>query len=193
MAVLILGLVIFIGVHSIRLVAAPWRDAQIARLGVKGWRAAFAVLSLAGLVLTIYGYGLARRSPPMLVWFPPFWMPHVTALLTLIAFVVIAAAYLPGNHIKRALGHPFLCGIALWALAHLLANGTLHDIVLFGAFFVWAVAALVAGRRRDRAAGIVHPPGDVSRDGLVIAIGAVAWAIFAFYLHGPLIGVRPLG
>ena len=193
MAVLILGLVIFIGVHSVRIAAPQWRDAQIARFGVKGWRAAFAVLSLAGIVLTIRGYGLARHTPPVQVWFPPFWMSHVTALLTLIAFVLIVATWVRGNHLQRAIGHPLLCGIALWAFAHLLANGTLHDIVLFGAFFVWSITALLAGRRRDRATGIVYPAGVVSRDAIAVAIGFVAWAIFAFYLHGPLIGVRPLG
>lgn len=192
MAVLILGLVIFIGVHSIRMVAARWRDAQIARFGIAGWRAAFAVLSLAGIVLTIYGYGLARRSV-VFVWSPPFWMPHVTALLTVIAFVFVVASYARGNHIRRALGHPLLCGVALWAFAHLLANGTLNDIVLFGALLVWSLALLIAGTRRDRDAGVVHPPGVVSRDVLAVAIGVVAWAIFVFYLHGPLIGVRPLG
>ena len=86
-----------------------------------------------------------------------------------------------------------MCGIALWALGHLLANGTLNDIVLFGALFVWSAAAMVAGRRRDHDAGVVYPPGIVSRDVLVVVIGVVAWAIFVFYLHGPLIGVRPLG
>lgn len=192
MAVLILGLIVFIGVHSIRVVAAPWRDAQIARFGVAGWRVAFAVLSLVGTVLTIYGYVLSRRAP-LFVWSPPFWMPHVTALLTVMAFVLIVANYVRGNHIRRALGHPLPCGIALWAFGHLLANGTLNDIVLFGALFAWSVTLLVAGMRRDRKMGTVYPPGVVSRDGLVVVIGVVAWAIFVFYLHGPLIGVRPLG
>ncbi|PXW25528.1 NnrU family protein [Paraburkholderia caballeronis] len=192
MAVLILGLIVFIGVHSIRIVAARWREAQIARFGAGAWRGVYALLSLAGIVLTIYGYGLARHAP-VPVWSPPFWMPHVTALLTAIAFVLIVAAHVRRNHFKRAIGHPLLCGIALWAFAHLLANGTLHDIVLFGVFLVWSVVAMLAGRRRDRDAGVVYPPGLVSCDALVVVIGLVAWAIFVFYLHGPLIGVRPLG
>jgi uncharacterized membrane protein len=192
MTVLILGLVVFIGVHSIRVVAARWRDAQIARFGVAAWRAAFAVLSLTGTVLTIYGYVLSRHAP-VFVWSPPFWMPHVTALLTVIAFVLIVANYVRGNHIKRAVGYPLPCGIALWAVGHLLANGTLNDIVLFGTLFVWALTLAVTGRRRDRDAGIVNPPSAVARDVLVVVSGVVAWAIFVFYLHGPLIGVRPLG
>lgn len=192
MAILVLGLVIFVGMHSIRMVAASWRDAQIARFGVQAWRGLFAVCALAGVVLIVYGYGLARRDP-VWVWAPPFWMPHVTALLTAIAFVLLSAGYVRGNHFKRALGHPFLCGIALWALAHLLANGTLNAIVLFGVFLIWSLLEIRAGRRRDREAGVVYAPSAFSRDGLVVVIGLVAWAVFVFWLHGPLIGVRPLG
>jgi uncharacterized membrane protein len=192
MAILVLGLILFIGVHSIRMVAAPWRAAQIERFGMQGWRAVYAVLSAVGIVVTVYGYGLARREP-VVVWTPPFWMAHVTALFTAIAFILLTAPYVRGNHFKRALGHPFLCGVALWAFGHLLANGTLNAIVLFGAFLVWSLLDARSERRRDRAAGVVYPEGLVSHDVLVIAIGLVCWAIFAFWLHGPLIGVRPLG
>lgn len=192
MAILVVGLILFIGVHSIRMVAAPWRAAQIERFGPLAWRAMFSVLSIAGIVVTVFGYGLARRDP-VPVWAPPFWMAHVTALLTAIAFVLITAAYVRGNHFKRALGHPFLCGIALWAFAHLLANGTLNAIVLFGVFLVWALIEIRSELRRDREAGVVYPQGVASRDTLVVVIGLVAWAVFAFWLHGIVIGVRPLG
>lgn len=192
MAILVLGLVLFIGAHSIRMVAAPWRAAQIARFGKHGWRGLFSLLSTAGIVLTVYGYGLARRDP-VAVWAPPFWMAHVTALLTLIAFILVTAAYVRGNHFKRAVGHPFLCGVMLWAFGHLLANGTLNAIVLFGAFFVWALLDLRSERRRDREARVVYPQGTAARDAIVVVIGIVAWAVFAFWLHGLLIGVRPLG
>jgi len=192
MAILVLGLVLFIGAHSIRMVAAPWRAAQIARFGKHGWRGLFSLLSTAGIVLTVYGYGLARRDP-VAVWAPPFWMAHVTALLTLIAFILVTAAYVRGNHFKRAVGHPFLCGVMLWAFGHLLANGTLNAIVLFGAFFVWALLDLRSERRRDREAHVVYPQGTAARDAIVVVIGIVAWAVFAFWLHGLLIGVRPLG
>ncbi|WP_322014817.1 NnrU family protein [Paraburkholderia sp. J12] len=192
MAILVLGLILFIGVHSVRIVAAPWRAAQIARFGKQGWRMAFAVLSLLGIALIAYGYGLARREP-VPIWAPPFWMAHVTALLTAVAFVFITAAFVPGNHFKQTLGHPFLCGVALWAFAHLLANGTLNAILLFGAFLVWASLDLRSERRRDREAGVVYPQGTVSRDVCVVAIGLLAWTVFVFWLHGLLIGVRPLG
>jgi len=192
MAILVLGLVIFIGVHSIRIVAGPWRAAQIERFGPHAWRGAFSVLSIAGFVLIVYGYGLSRRYP-VPIWLPPPSMDHVTALLTAIAFVMIVAAYVPGNHIKRALGQPFVSGVALWAFAHLLANGTLHAILLFGVLLIWALIALRVENRRDRQAGVVYPPGQASRDGLVVVIGLVAWAVFGFWLHGALIGIRPLG
>jgi uncharacterized membrane protein len=192
MAILVLGLILFIGVHSIRMVAARWRAAQIERFGMQGWRATYAVLSAVGIVLTVYGYGLARREP-VVVWAPPFWMAHVTGLFTAIAFVLLTAPYVRGNHFKRALGHPFLCGVALWAFAHLLANGTLNAIVLFGAFLVWSLLDARSERRRDREAGVVYPEGVASRDVLVVVIGLVGWAVFTFWLHGVLIGVRPMG
>ncbi|WP_233885213.1 NnrU family protein [Paraburkholderia flagellata] len=192
MAILVLGLVIFIGVHSIRILAAPWRAAQIERFGPRAWRGAFAMLSILGFVLIVYGYGLSRRYP-VPIWLPPFWMAHVTALLTAIAFIMIVAAYVPGNHFKRALGQPFVSGVALWAFAHLLANGTLNDIILFAVFLVWALFELRGENRRDREAGVVYPAGQASRDVIVIVIGLVVWAVFAFWLHGVLIGVRPLG
>lgn len=192
MALLLVGLVIFIGVHSIRVLAAPWRAAQIERFGLRAWRGVFALLSILGIVLSVIGYGLARRYP-VPVWLPPFGMAHVTGLLTAIAFVMMTAAYVPGNHIKRALGQPFVSGVALWAFAHLLANGTLHAMLLFFVFLVWSLVEIRAGRRRDREAGVVYAPGTVAHDVLVVVIGLVAWAVFAFWLHGLLIGVRPFG
>ncbi|WP_322042241.1 NnrU family protein [Paraburkholderia sp. J67] len=192
MALLVVGLVLFIGVHSIRVVAAPWRAAQIERFGFAAWRGVFALLSILGIVLTVWGYGLARRYP-VPIWLPPFGMAHVTALLTAIAFVMMTAAYVPGNHIKRVLGQPFVSGVALWAFAHLLDNGTLHAMLLFLVFLVWALFEVRAGRRRDREAGVVYPAGTAARDALVVVIGLVAWAVFAFWLHGLLIGVRPFG
>jgi uncharacterized membrane protein len=192
MALLVVGLAIFIGVHSIRVVAAPWRAAQIERFGMPAWRGLFALFSMLGIVLVAYGYGLARRYP-VPVWLPPFGIAHLTALLTAIAFVMVTAAYVPGNRIKRALGQPFMSAVALWAFAHLLANGTLHAIILFAALLVWALFKLRADQRRDREAGVVYPQGTLGRDALVVVIGLVAWAVFAFWLHGTLIGVRPFG
>lgn len=192
MSVLILGLVIFLGLHSIRIFAEGWRKARIARMGERGWKAAYSVLSIIGLVLIIQGYGMARHEAVAL-WAPPAWAPHLAGILTLVAFILIPAAYIPGNHFKTLLGHPMVIGIALWALAHLLANTTLSAVLLFGAFLVWAIIDFVAARRRDRAEGTVYPEGTLSRDAIPVVVGVVAWIAFAFYLHGSLIGVKPMG
>lgn len=192
MTLLILGLVLFLGMHSTRIVADGFRSAQVARLGLNGWKAIYSVVSIAGFVLLVYGYGLAREAPTVL-FVPPPWMRHVTALLTIPAFVLLAAAYVPGTRIKRAVGHPMVAGVKIWAFAHLLSNGTLADVVLFGALLAWAVFDYVAARRRDRVAGRVYPTGPVARDVTAVAIGLAAYVVFAFWLHAWWIGVRPFG
>ncbi|WP_116138579.1 NnrU family protein [Trinickia diaoshuihuensis] len=191
MAILILGLLIFIGVHSIRLVSPSWRDARIARFGEQGWKGIYSVASLVGFVLIVWGYGVARRTPHLL-WVPPAGIRHLTALLVAVAFILIAAAYVPGNRIKRAIGHPMMAGTAMWGLGHLLANGTLNAIVLFGVFLVWGTAGVVISRGRDRAAGVRYPAGSVSGDAKAVLAGLIAWALFAFVLHRWLIGMSPL-
>lgn len=189
MTVLVLGLLIFLGAHSVRMVADPWRTAQIARLGPARWKGFYTLVSIAGLAVVVWGYGLASAHPVM-VWTPPAWGRHVAALLTIPAFVLIAAAYVPGNRIKAALGHPMLAGVQAWALAHLLANGTLAAVVLFGAFLAWAMADFVSARRRDREAGTRYPSGTPARDAVVTVAGLAAWALFGFVLHEWMTGVR---
>src|SRR5260370_3107077 len=191
MTVLILGLLIFLGVHSVRIVAEDWRGAQIARIGEKRWKGIFAVLSVVGLVLIIWGYGLARAYP-VLVWTPPTWGPHVAIPLVAIAFILVPAAHVPNNHFKTLLGHPMVLGVLLWAFAHLLANGTLTAIGLFVAFLLWAIVDFVAARRPDILTKPTYPPATEARDGVVVVSGLVAWALFAFVLHGWLFGVRPV-
>lgn len=191
MAVLIVGLIIFLGVHSVRIFGDDWRTAQIAKVGPKVWKGGHALLSLIGLVLIVYGYGLARQSPAVL--YPtPAWTRYSAALLTLAAFILITAAYVPETRIKARVGHPMVMGVTLWAFAHLLANGTLADVILFGSLLIWAIFSYSAAVRRDRAASVRYVIGPVSRDVKAVVIGAVAWAIFAFWLHEWLIGVRPL-
>lgn len=192
MAMLILGLTLFLGVHSIRLFADGWRTRQIARLGTNGWKGLYALASLAGFVVLVWGFGLARQHP-VVVWVPPMALRHLNALFTLFAFVLLAAAYVPGNAIKARLGHPMLAAVKLWAFGHLLATGMLHDVLLFGAFLAWAVADFMVSRRRDRAAGVSYPKGPASRTVLTVAIGVAAWAMFAFWLHVLLVGVSPFG
>ena len=191
MTVLILGLVLFLGVHSVRIYAEGWRAAQIARRGEGAWKGLYSLVSLVGLVLIVWGYGRTCIYP-VDVWSPPPWTHHVTALLMLPAFILIVAAYVPGNHIKAAIGHPMLAGVKLWAFAHLVSNGRLGDILLFGAFMFWAAWTFVASRRRDRLAGTRYAAGTIARDGITIAVGVAAWVLFAYYLHLWLIGVRPL-
>ena len=192
MTLLILGLVIFLGTHSLRVVADDWRSARIAAMGLSAWKGVYSVISIIGFVLIVWGYGQARGAPVVL-YAPPVWTKHVAALLTIPAFILLAAAYVPGTRIKRAVGHPMVAGVKSWAVAHLIANGALADVVLFGAFLAWSIADYASARRRDRAAGTVYAVGPVSRDVVAIVIGLVAWAVFAFWLHGPLIGVRPFG
>ena len=191
MVLLCIGLVIFLGAHSLRLVADGWRQAQIARLGVPAWRALFSVASLAGLALIVVGFGEARADPVVL-YAPPVALRHLNMLLTLLALILVAAGYVPRNHLKQWVGHPILAGVKTWAFGHLLATGTLGDVVLFGAFFVWAVADFAGSRRRDRAEGTAYPAGGVAGDLLAVAIGAAVWAAIAFRLHALVIGVDPL-
>lgn len=192
MIYLIAGLVLFLGVHSVRIVADDWRTARKAAIGEHAWKGLYAVVSLIGFVLIIYGYGQARLAPVVL-YSPPVWTRHVAVLLTLPAFILVVAAYVKGTRIKARVGHPMVLGVKIWAFAHLLANGTLADVLLFGSFLVWAVVLYIASRRRDRIAGTVYVAGPPSRDVIAIVVGALLWALFGFVLHGPLIGVRPFG
>ncbi|MEY3252619.1 MAG: hypothetical protein RL227_1592, partial [Pseudomonadota bacterium] len=175
MTLLILGLVIFLGVHSARIVAEPWRARTIARLGEGAWKGGYALLSLAGFALLVYGYGQARMAPVVL-WASPTWTRHLAALLMLVSFVMLAATYVPRNGIKAKLRHPMVLAVKVWALSHLVANNTLADLLLFGGFLVWAVLSFRAARGRDRAAGTVYPAGQLPWTLLTAAIGVLAWA-----------------
>lgn len=190
MIALIAGLWLFLSIHSVRMLAPASRDGYIQRFGERGWKLIFAWIAIVGLALIAYGYGVARETPIML-YAPPLWTRHLAALLTLPAFVLIAATYIPGTHLRARLGHPMVVGVKLWALAHLLANGTLADVLLFGSFLVWAVANFSISRRRDRKAGVRPAEGHVVRDLIALVAGATVWIVFAFYLHAMLIGVRP--
>ena len=192
MTLLIFGLVLFLGVHSTRIVAEPWRTRMRARLGENGWKGAYTLVSLAGFALIVWGYGMARQQPVVL-WPSPTWTRHLAALLTLPAFVMLVAAYVPGNSIKARLKHPMVLAVKVWALAHLLANNTLADVLLFGGFLVWAVFSFRAARQRDRASNIAYPPGRAGPTVVTVAVGVAAWAAFAFWAHAALIGVRPFG
>jgi uncharacterized membrane protein len=192
MTALVLGLVLFLGIHSARIVAEGPRRDFIAQRGANAWKGLYTVISLASFVLLVWGYGQARQQPVVL-WTPPTAMRHVASLLMLLSFVLLAAAYVPGNGLKAKLHHPMTLAVKTWALAHLVANGTLADVLLFGGFLAWSVAVFVAARRRDRAGGVTYAAGSLSRTLIAVVIGIVAWIAFALWLHAPLIGVAPFG
>ena len=190
MIALIAGLWLFLSIHSVRMLAPDSRDGYIERFGVKGWKLIHTWIAIVGLALIVIGYGMAREAP-IVLYTPPIWTRHIAALLTLPAFVLIVAAYIPGTHMRARIGHPMVAGMKLWALAHLLANGTLADVLLFGSFLVWAVANFSISRRRDRKAGVPPAEARIVRDLIALAVGAGFWVVFALHLHAMLIGVRP--
>ena len=192
MALLILGLVIFLGVHSVRMFAGPWRAGMIARMGPMPWKGLYAVLSIVGFVILVIGFRQARHETTVL-YVTPDWMKHVTAVLMMVSMILFVAAYIPKNWFKARFHHPQLLSVKTWAVAHLLSVGVVADVVLFGAFLAWAVVDFIVSRRRDRENNVVYPPGNAIGTTITVATGLVAWSVFALLLHGPLIGVRPLG
>jgi uncharacterized membrane protein len=192
MLTLVLGLFLFLGIHSTRIFADDWRTATVARIGPLPWKGLYSVLSLLGFVVLVWGFRMARQDT-LVLWSSPAWMKHVTAVLMMASFVLIAAAYVPRNSIKARLHHPMVLAVKVWALGHLLSNGVAADVLLFGAFLVWAVLSFRAARQRDRTGNAVYPPGNAISTTITIAVGLLGWSVFALFLHGPLIGVRPLG
>ena len=192
MTYLILGLIVFLGVHSVRIVADDWRTAMRSRIGAKRWKGLYALASGIGFGLIIWGFGLARQQPVQL-WSPPTGMRHLASLLMLPAFVLMVAAYVPGNRIKARVHHPMVLSVKVWSLAHLLTNGNLGHVILFGSFLAWSVVDFLSSRRRDQVTATPYPAGTAGATGVTVAIGVGAWIAFALWLHGLLIGVRPLG
>lgn len=187
MILLVVGLVLFLGVHSIAIVAPGWRERMLARLGERRWKGIYALIAAVGLVLLIYGYGQARQQP-VLLYATPVWMRHVTALLMLPVFPLVLAAYVPGR-IKAALKHPMLAGVKLWAFAHLLSNGMLADVLLFGGLLAWAVADRISLKHRPAKPlpQAASPSG--RNDVIAIVAGLALYAAFVFRLHYWLIGI----
>jgi uncharacterized membrane protein len=189
MSLLIVGLVIFLGMHSISIISPGLRGQVLARLGPGGYRVSYSLVSLLGFALLVYGFGVARASPVVL-WTPPLWMRHVTLLLMLPVFPMLLAAYLPGR-IQRTLKHPMLTAVKLWALAHLLANGTLADVLLFGGFLVWAGLDRASLKRRPPKE-IRMAPARPFNDVIAVVVGLALYVLFVTRLHLWLIGVAPL-
>jgi len=190
MTLLAAGLILFVVVHSLRIFADDWRSQMLARLGPNAWKGIISVISLVGIIMMSKGYAAARAAP-IVLWQSPVWLSHLVSLLTLVAFILFVIAYIPKNKIKFRLGHPMVISVKIWAFGHLLANGTLADLVLFGGLLAWAVMSFRAARQRDRREGTVRPAGAMGQTLAAIGLGSVIWAWFAFYGHAWLIGVQP--
>ncbi len=201
MAELILGLVLFLGVHALRVFAEGTREKLIGAMGPFVYKAFYSIVSIIGLLLIVSGYSAARIEP-IVLYTPPTGMAHAASLLTLIAFVLLIAAYIPGNLILRKLKHPMTLAVKVWAFAHLLSNGTLADVLFFGGFLVWSVLVYRSARRRapvenpglsNFPAVIASRPPSMLASLVTLVVGIGAWAWFAFEGHAMLIGVAPFG
>jgi uncharacterized membrane protein len=190
MTLLIAGLVLFLGVHSISIVAPSFRPRAIQRLGEGAWKGLYALISLAGLVLICYGFGLARQAP-VILYTSPTWLRHLALLIMLPVFPLLIAAYLPGR-IKTAAKHPMLAAIKLWAFAHLLANGSLADVLLFGGFLAWAVADRISVKRRSAPQVPPTAPPGPWNDAIAVVVGLAIYALLVGWAHVRLFGVSPL-
>ncbi len=191
MMYLVIGLALFLAMHSTRIFAEGWRGQTVQKIGPMPWKGLTSIGSLIGLLLIVMGYGLARQAP-IVLWQPPFWISHLVSLLMVFALIFLVAAYVPGNKIKAKVGHPMVISVKVWAFAHLLVNGTLADLFLFGSFLAWAILSFRAARLRDRREGIVRPQGNVLATLATIGVGVGVWAWFVFQGHAWLFGVQPI-
>jgi len=191
MTLLMVGLVLFLGIHSVRIVADGARDGFIATRGKGAWKGFYALASAVGLFCIIWGYG-AARSQPVLLWAPLSGTRPIAIALMLLAFVLIVAAYVPGNAVKARLHHPMVLSVMAWAVAHLLVKNTLAGLLLFGSFGVWAALSFQAARQRDKAGGVAYAPGRLVPTLITFVVGAAAWAAFSRWGHGAWLGVQPL-
>lgn len=192
MFLLILGLVVFLGAHSVRVLAPGWRARMIGAVGEGPWKGLYSLVAVVGFVLIVWGYGRSRPDAADL-YLPPFWMAHITALLMVFAFLSLMIALLPAGRLKPRLRHPMLVAVKIWAFAHLLANGDVASVVLFGAFLAWAIADRISVARRERSGAVtVVAAGPVSNDAIAVVSGLVLYALFVWRLHFWLIGVQPI-
>ena len=189
MLFLVLGLLLFLGTHSIRIQGDALHDQLIESVGPARFKAIYALVSLLGFALLVYGFGIARDTPYVL-WTPPPAMKHLAYLLTLIAMVLMAAVYVPRNAIKAKLHHPMVLSVKVWALSHVLVNGTLAHLVLFGSMLLWSVLLFKASRARDKRNQVVYAPGNKGSTILTLEIGIAMWLVFVGWAHGWLIGVQ---
>jgi uncharacterized membrane protein len=192
MLILVMGLVIFFFVHSVRLVAPNWREKSMAIHGEMRWKMRFGMITLIAVGLIVMGYSQARLEPVWL-WFPPVWTRHLAGLLVLVALFFVGSALVPNTTMKKKVGYPMIIAIKIWAFAHLISNGSLADVILFGSFLVWSIVSFAVYRRRDRKAGVIRDQeAGVQFDLAAFTFAMVTWFAIAFYLHQTIIGVSPL-
>jgi uncharacterized membrane protein len=189
MLFLVLGLLVFLGTHSLRIAGDARRAWFIAQLGPTRFKMLYTLASLLGFSMVVYGFGLARDTPVFL-WTPLTAMKHATYLLTLLAMVFMAAVYVPRNAIKAKMHHPMVLSVKTWALAHLLANGTVAHLLLFGSMLLWSVLLFKASRARDKREQVVYGPANLASTILTVEIGLAMWLVFLGWAHGWLIGVQ---
>lgn len=190
MLTLVVGLALFLGAHSVRIVAPAWRDRMVQRLGAGGWKAVFSIASIAGFLLIVSGYAQARLEPVVL-YVPPVGLRHLTALLMVPVFPLLLAAYLPGR-IQATVKHPMLAATKLWAFSHLLANGMLADLLLFGGLLAWAVFDRISVGKRPAAAPARGPAPGLRNDVIAVVAGLVLYVVFVKWAHLHLFGVPPI-
>lgn len=192
MTLLIVGIILFLGIHLIRVVVPGFRQSMIASLGERGWKIGYSIASLITLILLIRGFGQARQVTGVL-YTPPVWMAHITLLLMLSAMICLVASLLPAGHIAVKTKHPMVLSVKIWAFAHLLANGETSSVLLFAAFLAWGVIMRISLKRRERAGELtLRPFVSAKYDLYAVIIGVVAWGLIIWRLHEWLIGVPPL-
>jgi len=189
--VLVLGLILFLGPHVFATMR-PQRDAAVKQLGEWPYKGLFAVVSIIGLYVTGKGFGMYDAVGPIVLWNPPPWTRHITEALMLPACIFVAAAYLPGN-IKRMLKHPMLVGVKTWAVAHLVVNGDLGGIILFGSVLVWAVYDRITLKRRSDPGGLSIPEGGLRNDIAAVVVGIILYLALGFVFHPVVVGRHVFG
>jgi uncharacterized membrane protein len=188
---LVLGLVLFIGTH-VFVTLRPQRAALIGAIGETKYKALFTILAIAGIALIAWGYGDYRDTEWIDVWNPPKWTRHVTVLLTWPAIICLTATYIPGD-IKRTLKHPTLVAVKLWALAHLISNGDLGSIILFGSLLAWAVYDRITLKSRSDPGGPPIPVGGRRNDIIAVIVGTIFYLAIGLVFHPLAIGVPAFG
>lgn len=190
MGILIFGLVLFFAIHSVAIINSAWRNRMVDRIGEWPWKGLYSLVSLAGFALIVWGYALAKQIPSN-VYLPPLWLRHGSLVLLVFVFPLLLAAYLPGR-IKTVTKHPMLAATKIWAFAHLLSNGALADVVLFGSFLAWAVVGRISVKRRDQNPVLSAPPSKFN-DAIAVVLGLMLYVAFVLWWHDWLFGVSPFG